>query len=485
MTEKKLSLTEKLHILADAAKYDVACTSSGSDRKGQKGSLGSCISAGICHSFSADGRCISLLKVLQTNICIYDCKYCINRASNQRVRTAFTPRELCELVIGFYRRNYIEGLFLSSGVVKSPDYTMELIYRTLYLLRHEYSFHGYIHVKAIPNASFELIEKVGFLCDRMSINMELPKQEDLKKFAPHKSFSSILNPMRHIQGQIALSRQMLGLDEKMERSSVNRYLPNSLFQKRNQISTKENNMLAEPSRAFLAKAPSPTQDKLRNFVPAGQSSQMIVGLGRESDLDILSATENLYRFFDLKRVFFSAYVPLNEDSALPAADTPVPLLREHRLYQADWLLRFYGFRAGDLLSPSRPHFNIYLDPKCDWALRHLDLFPVEINTADYASLLKVPGIGVLGARKIIAARRLTSLYFDDLKKMGVVLKRAQYFITCKGKTLYPLSLNEDFITRQFICGQQKDRWKAEHDVTYRQLSLFDTSKPLMGGIEIL
>ncbi|HEY9575554.1 MAG TPA: putative DNA modification/repair radical SAM protein [Lachnospiraceae bacterium] len=486
MSTPNLSIMEKLNILADAAKYDVSCTSSGSSRKGQKDHLGATCPAGICHSFSADGRCISLLKVLLTNICIYDCKYCLNRSSNKRVRTSFTPRELCDLVIGFYQRNYIEGLFLSSGVVKSPDNTMELIYQTVRLLREDYHFHGYIHVKAIPNASWELIEKVGYLCDRMSINMEVPDNESLKQLAPHKSFGGILGPMQGIQKQISTHRQTLGLDAKMERSRSNRYLTHSIFQEKPRLSSSVNNTaLIEEIKSIRSLPSLSLPDPSKDFVPAGQSTQMIIGSGNESDFDILSTTENLYRFFDLKRVFFSAYVPINEDSLLPGLDTPVPLLREHRLYQADWLLRFYGFQAQDLLSLSRPHFNLYIDPKCDWALRHLELFPVEVNSADYATLLKVPGIGVKSAQRIIHSRRLSSLSFEDLKKMGIVMKRAQYFITCKGKSFHSLSLNEDFITRQLIQEHYKDKWKIEHPTSYRQLSLFDTTNPLAGGIEIL
>ena len=384
----ELPLMEKLKILSDAAKYDVACTSSGVAKKNPGSGIGNSIEAGICHSFSADGRCISLLKILFTNECIYNCKYCINRASNDVVRTSFTPEEVCELVIGFYRRNYIEGLFLSSGILKSPDYTMELICRTLKMLREEHHFHGYIHVKAIPGADERLIELAGFYADRMSVNLELPTAESLKALAPNKSRKAILTPMRQVQ---------LRREENKNELMLYRGAP--------------------------------------KFVPAGQSTQMIIGATRETDLEIVSVAESLYQKFDLKRVFYSAFVNVNKDKQLPATLDGPPLLREHRLYQADWLLRFYEFEAKELLSEKNPNFNIYFDPKCDWALRHLECFPVEINTADYHMLLRVPGIGNRSAIRIVKARRMGILDFQDLKRIGVVLKRAIYFITCKGKQM--------------------------------------------------
>jgi putative DNA modification/repair radical SAM protein len=404
----------------------VACTSSGVDRKGKAGTLGNTENAGICHSFSADGRCISLLKILFTNQCIYDCKYCINRSSNDVARTSFTPEEVCQLTIQFYRRNYIEGLFLSSGILHSPDYTMDLIYQTLKKLREEYHFHGYIHVKAIPGADPVLIEKTGFLADRMSINLELPTAEGLKKLAPGKSRSKILTPMKQIQRGITANRF-----ELME----------------------------------YKKAPS--------FVPAGQSTQMIVGATPENDFQMMMVAEALYQKYDLKRVFYSAFVPVNQDSSLPALPGGPPLLREHRLYQADWLMRFYGFQAGELLSEDRPNFNTLLDPKCDWALRHLGLFPVEVNRADYYTLLRVPGMGVKSAKRIIAARRNGPLDFDALKRIGVVLKRAIYFITCSGKTMYPLKIDEDYICSHLIGDEKKKVWDISSSGTYRQISLFD------------
>jgi putative DNA modification/repair radical SAM protein len=388
--------------------------------------IGNAMESGICHSFSADGRCISLLKILFTNECIYNCKYCINRASNDVVRTSFTPEEVCELTIGFYRRNYIEGLFLSSGILKSPDYTMELICRTLKMLREEHHFHGYIHVKAIPGADERLIELAGFYADRMSINLELPTAEGLKALAPNKSRKAILTPMRQVQ----LRRE----------------------ENKNEL--------------ILYKAAP-------KFVPAGQSTQMIIGATPESDLEIVSVAESLYQKFDLKRVFYSAFVNVNEEKNLPATLDGPPLLREHRLYQADWLLRFYEFEAKELLDETHPNFNVFFDPKCDWALRHLEQFPVEVNTADYHTLLRVPGIGNKSALRIVKARRMGTLDFQDLKRIGVVLKRAIYFITCKGKQMYPLKVEEDFITRQLLGVKEKLPEHLTENVTYQQLSLFD------------
>ena len=426
LIQESLSVQEKLEILSDAAKYDVACTSSGVDRKGKAGTIGNASKAGICHSFSADGRCISLLKILFTNQCIYDCKYCINRSSNDVVRTAFTPEEVCQLTIQFYRRNYIEGLFLSSGVLTSADYTMDLIYQTLKKLREEYHFHGYIHVKAIPGADPLLIEKTGFLADRMSINLELPTAEGLKKLAPGKNRDKILKPMKQIQNGIVSNRF-----ELME----------------------------------YKKAPA--------FVPAGQSTQMIVGATPENDYQMMMVAEALYKNYDLKRVFYSAFVPVNQDSSLPALPGGPPLLREHRLYQADWLMRFYGFQAEELLSEDRPNFNVLMDPKCDWALRHLEQFPVEVNRADYFTLLRVPGMGVKSVKRIIAARRSGILDFEALKKMGVVLKRAHYFITCSGRMMYPVKIEEDYISRHLVGEERRSVWDISSTNTYRQLSLFD------------
>ena len=487
---KNLDLEDKLKILSDAAKYDVACTSSGVDRKGEKGSLGNSRACGICHSFAADGRCISLLKVLLSNDCIYDCKYCINRRANQRIRTSFTPEELCAITIEFYKRNYIEGLFLSSGVVKNPTYTMELMYRTLFLLRNQYHFRGYIHSKAIPGAAPEIIQEIGYLADRMSVNMELPTKESLQLLAPGKSHQAILQPMGQIQQQIQDYRLSIGKSASMERHFGNQYLTGSIFSSHSKHSRKLEGQgealpgqtrtpshthlfgIVSPAGSFPEKTPLP-QKASHPFAPAGQSTQMIIGATQENDYQLLKVTQAMYQQYDLKRVFFSAYIPLNEDRNLPSLDTVPPLLREHRLYQADWLLRYYGFQADDLLSPSRPNFNIFLDPKCDWALRHLELFPIEVSTASYQDLLKVPGIGNKSAWRILQARRFGRLDFSSLKKIGVVLKRAQYFITCNGKMRYPTPIEENFITRQLTGAEEKTLWDLEHPQTYHQLSLFD------------
>lgn len=422
---ENMSLMEKLTILSDAAKYDVACTSSGVDRKGTGHGMGNSIAPGICHTFSADGRCISLLKILFTNECIFRCAYCQNNCNNDVPRASFTPDEVCTLTMEFYRRNYIEGLFLSSGILISPNYTMELIYQTLYQLRVRHHFNGYIHVKAIPGADPVLIEKVGFLADRMSINLELPTADGLKALAPNKSRKTILKPMRLIQ--------------------------NGIMENQNELMV---------------------YHKTPKFVPAGQSTQMIIGATPENDYQIMKVAEGLYQNFQLKRVFYSAFVNVNHNSNLPTLPGGPPLLREHRLYQADWLLRFYGFSAGELLSEDRPDFNIFLDPKCDWALRHLEAFPVEINRADYNTLLRVPGIGVKSANRIVKARRHSRLDFSDLKKIGVVLKRAAYFITCSGRMMYSIPQNEDYICS---CLMQDITQipKEIRDFSYKQISFFD------------
>ena len=420
-------LNEKLRILADAAKYDAACTSSGVDRKNGSMGTGNAVACGICHSFSADGRCISLLKILLTNDCCYDCVYCVNRVGNDTERATFSPDEVCTLTMGFYRRNYIEGLFLSSAVYRNPSYTMELIYETVLRLRTMYHFHGYIHVKAIPGADPQLIQQTGFLVDRMSCNLELPTAEGLRSLAPNKSRRQLLKPMRQIQQQITVSKHEVALYRH-----------------------------AQP------------------FVPAGQSTQMIIGATGESDYQIMSVSEALYGRFKMKRVFYSAYVGVNEDSRLPAVGTLPPLLREHRLYQADWLIRFYGFKAAELLSKRQPNFNLLLDPKCDWAVRHLEAFPVEVMTADYYQLLRVPGLGVNSARRICRARRYGGLRFEDLKKMGVVLKRAMYFITCQGRVYMPFRMDERFITTNLLGLKERlPENVVRSGDTFRQLNLFD------------
>ena len=388
-------LKEKLEILADSAKYDASCSSSGSNRKNS--GLGNANYAGICHSFASDGRCISLLKILMTNACIFDCKYCINRKSNNVKRAIFTPEEICEITINFYKRNYIEGLFLSSGIIKNPDYTMEKIIETIYLLRNKYHFSGYIHAKAIPGASEYLLKKLGALVDRLSANIELPKDSSLKLLAPDKKIDKISSIMQTVK-----------------------------------------------------------DNRSRNFVPAGQSTQMIIGASKETDLEILGKSESLYNRYSLKRVFYSAYIPVNKDKLLPTIEIP-PLVRENRLYQADWLLRYYGYKVDNLLDDKNPNFNVLLDPKADWAIRHFSEFPKEINKASYYDLLKIPGIGPTSAKKIISSRKAFTIEFADLKKMGISLKRAKYFITCNGKYYIEMGLfKKEFVKTSLMITTKEN-----------------------------
>lgn len=468
----------KLKILTDAAKYDVACTSSGVDRKGNGKTMGNAAACGICHAFAADGRCISLLKILMSNECVFDCKYCINRSSNDVPRATFTPDEICKLTMEFYRRNYIEGLFLSSGVIKNPNYTMELMYEVVRRLRVDHGFNGYIHIKAIPGAAQELVEAIGYLADRMSINLEMPTGEGLKEMAPHKTRNTILKPMKQIQTGIFNNRLSHGITDKKSAMQMRNY-GDDLYE-----SALSSKLLAGESKVISENRNNDfilgTRGKY--FVPAGQSTQMIVGATKESDYHIINVAEALYKNYDLKRVFYSAYIPINDDSALPALDVKPPLLREHRLYQADWLLRFYGFKASELLTEERPFFNENIDPKCDWAVRHLEHFPVEINQADIAVLLRVPGIGVKSARRIVQARRFGVIDFDDLKKMGVVLKRALYFITCKGKMMYDTKLEEKYIVNHLTYNEPPYKVLGQGEANYRQMSLFDyDNKFVMGG----
>lgn len=390
-----MNLNEKLVILSDAAKYDASCSSSGSKRS-CKGYGNTCVS-GICHSFSADGRCISLLKILLTNSCIYDCKYCINRKSNNVKRAIFTSEEVANLTINFYKRNYIEGLFLSSAVIKDPNYTMELIINAISLLRNKYHFNGYIHAKTIPGCSETLIKKLGLLVDRMSINKELPTDSSLKLLAPIKEKNKIYSAMNYIN-----------------------------------------------------------KNKNSHFTPAGQSTQMVIGASNESDLDIMNTSEFMYNNFKLKRVFYSAYIPVNKDKDLPSLIVP-PLKRENRLYQADWLLRYYNFKVKDILDIKNSNFNLMLDPKADWALRHIDEFPKEINKCSYYDLLKIPGIGVTTAKRIVSSRKHFKLTFKDLKNMNVVLKRAKYFITCDGKYFIDTKLfKKEFIENNLVLEDNHD-----------------------------
>jgi putative DNA modification/repair radical SAM protein len=462
--QESMSLQRKLEILSDAAKYDVACTSSGVDRKGNSSGMGNSLACGICHTFSADGRCISLLKILFTNECIFDCKYCINRSSNDVVRASFTPQEVSELTMEFYRRNYIEGLFLSSGILVSPNHTMELILETVRLLREVHQFNGYIHCKAIPGADPVLVEMLGWYTDRMSVNLELPTAESLKELAPHKNRKNILKPIRQIQLGRQNHREYIGLTD-------HQMLPKQIASNKPDKQDLEMNEVLSMSSGIVPYTKKPKIK--RSFVPAGQSTQMIIGATKETDYQIMSVAEALYDNFDLKRVFYSAFMNVNQDNRLPSTEAGPPLLREHRLYQADWLLRFYGFQTMELLDEQHPNFNVLLDPKCDWALRHLEMFPVEINKADYYTLLRVPGIGTNSAQRIIMARKSAVLDFQDLKRMGIVLKRAVYFITCNGKMMYPINIEENFITRQLVALKDQIPLGIDKDITYQQLSLFD------------
>ena len=425
---ENVDLFDKLEILSDSAKYDVACTSSGTDRSTGGEGIGNAAACGICHSFAADGRCISLLKVLMSNACVFDCKYCVNRVSNDVRRATFSPRELAELTMNFYRRNYIEGLFLSSAVVGSPDYTCERMIETLRILREEYKFGGYIHAKAIPGADNALITRLGMLADRMSVNIELPSNDSLKRLATQQSKENILLPMSRIRDGI-----------------------------------KEN------AHDLIRYKSAP------RFVPGGQSTQMIIGATPENDRRILQLSEGLYHKYSLKRVFYSAYIPVVQDRNLPALDTAPPLLREHRLYQADWLLRFYGFTADELLSEKTPDLDPMLDPKCSWAVRHPEEFPVEVNRAPYEKLLRVPGIGVVSAKRIIRARRQAKLDHEGLNKLGVVLKRASHFITCNGKLQCRLRTDEPAV----LAGILRDRGLPQGGIQPEipeQLSLFNPTK---------
>jgi putative DNA modification/repair radical SAM protein len=402
-----LPLEQRLEILADSAKYDVSCSSSGSSRAGKTGSLGSTSASGICHTWTADGRCISLLKILLTNACIYDCAYCLNRRSSDIRRAAFTPAEIVDLTMNFYRRNYIEGLFLSTGVLRSADYTMEQLIAVVRRLREVEHFNGYIHLKLVPGADPLLVAEAGRYADRVSINIELPSQRSLALLAPDKPRQSVIGPMRQVSGLIVESL----------------------------VARKESR-----------RAP--------RFAPAGQSTQLIVGVTPESDREIITLSEGLYNKLELKRVYYSAYIPVSSDIRLPAMPTP-PLLREHRLYQADWLLRFYGFAAHELLDESRPNLNTRFDPKSDWALRNLQFFPVEVNRAEYEVLLRVPGIGVRSARRIVQARRGTRLGEVELKKLGVVLKRAKYFLTAGGRYLGGIRLDGPCLVERLLAPEKR------------------------------
>lgn len=398
---------EKLQILSDAAKYDVSCSSSGSKRDNTSKGLGNTTGSGICHTYTEDGRCVSLLKILLTNYCIYDCLYCVSRKSNDIKRAGFTVQEVVDLTINFYRRNYIEGLFLSSGIFKNPDYTMERLVRVAKKLRTEHRFNGYIHLKTIPGCSEELMKEAALYADRLSINIELPSENSLKALAPEKNRADIIKPMAYL---------------------------------------KENIQGFAQERKLIGKAPA--------FAPAGQSTQMVIGASPENDLQVMSIADALYKKFQLKRVYYSGYVPISNDSRLPQLGAPVPVIRENRLYQADWLLRFYKFSLQEIVSPKHPHLDLDIDPKLAWALRNLDQFPVDVNKADYELILRIPGVGVSSALKIIHARRFKKLGWENLKKIGIAYSRAKHFIVCKDVLALPQELHEEKL-RQAILGQSK------------------------------
>ncbi|WP_336161228.1 putative DNA modification/repair radical SAM protein [Fusobacterium polymorphum] len=411
------SIEEKLRILSDAAKYDVSCSSSGSSRKNTNNGLGNAAVNGICHSWSADGRCISLLKILMTNYCIYDCKYCINRKDNDIERAILTPDEIVKLTINFYRRNYIEGLFLSSGIIKSADYTMELMIAVAKKLRLEEKFNGYIHMKVIPGASRQLINEIGLYVDRVSVNIEFAENTALKLLAPDKKPTDISTSMGLIRKNVL---------ENIE------------------------------DKKFFKSTPS--------FIPAGQTTQMIIGASGESDYSILTRSENLYKNFDLKRVYYSGYVPVNKSGILVSVDQAVPMIREHRLYQADWLLRFYNFRADEILNEKDPFVDPFLDPKTNWAIKNSHFFPIEINKASYKELLRVPGIGVTSAKRIVMTRKYSTIRYEHFKKLGIVIKRAKYFITVNGEFLGFKKENPELIRNALM---EKEKMLAE------QLRLFN------------
>lgn len=403
-------LRDKLNILADAAKYDVSCSSSGSDRKNTNKGVGNGHTSGICHTYTEDGRCVSLLKILLTNHCIFDCAYCVSRKSNDIERAAFTVDEVVELTMNFYRRNYIEGLFLSSGIFKNADFTMERLLRVVKKLRLEENYNGYIHLKTIPGASDDLITEAGLYADRMSINLEMPTESGLKLLAPDKSHNDVIKPLNFVKNQI--------------------------------IQFKEEKKLIK---------------SVPKFVPAGQSTQMVIGATPETDKEIMYTADKFYKNFSLKRVYYSGYIPISNDSRMPVLGTQPPLLRENRLYQTDWLMRFYGFDVKELLNDANPHLDTDIDPKLSWALRNLHLFPVDINTADYQSILRVPGIGVGSAKKIVQARKFGKLYIHQLKKIGIAYNRAQHFITC-ADTPYQLKDFQATQIKGFILAESQSKY---------------------------
>lgn len=442
------AIMEKLKILADSAKYDVSCSSSGVGRANNR-RIGSAHASGICHSWGADGRCISLLKVLFSNKCVYDCEYCVNRRSNDFPRASFEPEELAKLTIEFYRRNYIEGLFLSSAVEVSPDHTAERILQCLRILRYEYGFAGYIHAKIIPGVSREILDQIGLVADRLSVNIEMPTSKSLEMFAPQKKPKEIFAPMRQITNTLIERNALAG--------------PGTMF-KGVDLNAPENYLGAGRYELSGNVNALSTRRKKEVFAPAGQTTQMIIGAGEESDKSILTTSENLYRTFKMKRVYYSAYIPVVDSPILPDRKTSPPLAREHRIYQADWLLRFYGFSVSELFNGGSSNLDPDLDPKVTWALRNLELFPIEVNKASYDMLMRIPGIGAVSAKRIVRQRKAAAVRFEDLRKMGVVLKRAKYFLTCGGR-YYGEKRFEPEVIRNSILQMEDGQ----------QLSMFDSS----------
>ena len=442
---------DKLGILADAAKYDAACTSSGVTRGPVAGSTGMATPAGCCHSFTADGRCITLLKVLMSNACSFDCAYCVNRCSASRPRATFTPRELAELTLDFYKRNYIEGLFLSSGVLGTADATLERMIECLRILRDELRFEGYVHAKLIPGASPELVDVLGHLADRLSSNIELPSASSLEALCPQKKRADVLAPMAQVEATSRLEGRALPGRRGRARSKAE---------------------MPSPALVLSGSAGALAQSSRRPFAPAGQSTQLIVGASPEDDRHVLTLSKALYERYSLKRIFFSAYMPMMDDPLLPDPGTPVPLRREHRLYQADWLMRYYSFEPDELVRQDAPWLDLEVDPKLAWALANIERFPVEVMDAPYELLLRVPGIGVTGAKRIVSARRGTRLGFDELKRLRIVLKRAKHFLVCGGKRHPQARLEPDEIRREAIADARDSSYNRSLRTMEHQPSLF-------------
>lgn len=469
---------EKLKILADGAKYDVSCSTSGVDRK-NNGKIGSASAAGICHSWSADGRCISLLKILFTNQCVYDCEYCVNRRSADVRRASFEPSELAKLTIEFYRRNYIEGLFLSSAVEVSPDYTAERIMNCLKLLREEYGFAGYIHAKIIPGVSPEILHGIGLLADRLSINIELPTKESLGLLAPQKKPKNIFTPMTQITQTLTERRQLKGAGSMFKNQDIYSTSGLSYLEPQGENVTPGDGSLLDLTGKSLA-INKPGHRKKEKFAPAGQTTQMIIGATPENDRQIVKTSESLYHSFKMKRVYFSAYIPVADSPLLPGVMTAPPLVREHRLYQADWLLRFYNFTADEILDEKTPFLDLDLDPKISWALRNIEKFPVEVNKASLEELLRIPGVGTISAMRIVRQRKLFAIQFEDLKKIGVVVKRARYFITCRGRYYGGSDILPEQI-RQTALDSEGIRNQLIPKVDNIQISMFNPLVPQWGA----